>query len=106
MEYKFTSANFAKEVEQEKGLVLVDFFATWCGPCKMMAPAVEQLAGELSGQVKVGKLDVDENNDIAIKYRVMAVPTFILFKDGQPVSTLQGAVGKEKLLEEVKRVLA
>ena len=106
MEYKFTSENFDKEVIAEKGVVLVDFFATWCGPCKMMAPIVEQLAEELSGRAKVGKLDVDESADIAARYQVMMIPTFIIFKDGQPVFTTKGAMSKQDLLQEVEKVLA
>ena len=74
MEYKFTSADFEKEVLQSDKPVLVDFFADWCGPCKMMAPVVEQLAEELEGKAKVGKLNIDENMDIAEKYRVMNIP--------------------------------
>ena len=78
MEYKFTSADFEKEVLQSDKPVLVDFFADWCGPCKMMAPVVEQLAEELEGKAKVGKLNIDENMDIAEKYRVMNIPTLSL----------------------------
>ena len=74
MEYKFTSADIEKEVLQSDKPVLVDFFADWCGPCKMMAPVVEQLAEELEGKAKVGKLNIDENMDIAEKYRVMNIP--------------------------------
>ena len=92
MEYKFTSADFEKEVLQSDKPVLVDFFADWCGPCKMMAPVVEQLAEELEGKAKVGKLNIDENMDIAEKYRVMNIPTFLIFKDGQEKERIVGAV--------------
>lgn len=97
MEYKFTSADFEKEVLQSDKPVLVDFFADWCGPCKMMAPVVEQLAEELEGKAKVGKLNIDENMDIAEKYRVMNIPTFLIFKDGQEKERIVGAVSKNEL---------
>ena len=97
MEYKFTSADFEKEVLQSDKPVLVDFLADWCGPCKMMAPVVEQLAEELEGKAKVGKLNIDENMDIAEKYRVMNIPTFLIFKDGQEKERIVGAVSKNEL---------
>lgn len=83
MEYKFTSADFEKEVLQSDKPVLVDFFADWCGPCKMMAPVVEQLAEELEGKAKVGKLNIDENMDIAEKYRVMNIPPSLFSRTGR-----------------------
>ena len=89
METVFTSANFDADVLGSEIPVVVDFFATWCGPCRMMAPVIEELAEEYDGKVKIGKLDVDENSDIAARYGVMSIPTIILFKDGEifvPVS--------------------
>ena len=83
MEYKFTTDNFEKEVLQSELPVLVDFYADWCGPCKMMAPIVEGLAQGYDGKVKVGKLNIDDEMEIAQQYRVMSIPTFILFKDGK-----------------------
>ena len=106
MEYKFTSADFEKEVLQSDKPVLVDFFADWCGPCKMMAPVVEQLAGELEGKAKVGKLNIDENMDIAEKYRVMNIPTFLIFKDGQEKERIVGAVSKNELKNKLEQTLA
>ena len=106
MEYKFTSADFEKEVLQSDKLVLVDFFADWCGPCKMMAPVVEQLAEELEGKAKVGKLNIDENMDIAEKYRVMNIPTFLIFKDGQEKERIVGAVSKNELKNKLEQTLA
>lgn len=97
MEMKFTSANFDKEVLKSKVPVLVDFFATWCGPCKMMAPAVEALAAEYEGKAKIGKLDVEESADIAARYGVMMVPTVILFKNGEVVSKNVGLQNKNTL---------
>ena len=106
MEYKFTSADFEKEVLQSDKPVLVDFFADWCGPCKMMAPVVEQLAEELEGKAKVGKLNIDENMDIAEKYRVMNIPTFLIFKDGQEKERIVGAVSKNESKNKLEQTLA
>lgn len=106
MEYKFTSADFEKEVLQSDKPVLVDFFADWCGPCKMMAPVVEQLAEELEGKAKVGKLNIDENMDIAEKYRVMNILTFLIFKDGQEKERIVGAVSKNELKNKLEQTLA
>jgi thioredoxin 1 len=81
---------------------LVDFWAVWCGPCKMIAPVLEEIAQEYEGQVLVTKLDVDHNNDSAFKYGVMSIPTLILFKDGQPAERIVGYMPKEKLLLRLK----
>lgn len=101
MEYTFTSENFEEEVLKSDVLVLVDMFATWCGPCKMMAPVVAQLAEEYKGSVKVGKLDIDQNVDIVAQYKIMSVPTFLVIKDGEVVKKLIGAVSKEELVEAI-----
>ena len=93
--------NFKAEVLDAKGLVLVDFWATWCGPCKMMAPVVAQLAEEYKGSVKVGKLDIDQNVDIVAQYKIMSVPTFLVIKDGEVKAKLIGAVSKEELVEAI-----
>lgn len=98
MKIKISSENFEKEVLNSEKPVLVDFFADWCGPCKMMAPIVEELATELEGKVKVGKLNVDENSDIAIEYNVMSIPTLIVFKNGKEEKRLVGVRDKEELL--------
>ena len=94
MEYTFTSDNFEEEVLKSDVPVLVDMFATWCGPCKMMAPVVAQLAEEYEGTVKVGKLDIDQNVDIVAQYKIMSVPTFLVIKDGEVKAKLIGAVSK------------
>lgn len=104
MEKMFTAADFDTEVLGSDKPVLVDFFATWCGPCKMMAPAVEKLAEEYEGRAVIGKLDVEESMDIAGRYGVMNVPTLILFKDGRAVERkvgLQSASDLRKLLDSV-----
>ena len=101
MEYTFTSENFEEEVLKSDVPVLVDMFATWCGPCKMMAPVVAQLAEEYKGSVKVGKLDIDQNVDIVAQYKIMSVPTFLVIKEGEVVKKLIGAVSKEELVEAI-----
>ena len=101
MEYTFTSENFEEEVLKSDVPVLVDMFATWCGPCKMMAPVVAQLAEEYKGSVKVGKLDIDQNVNIVAQYKIMSVPTFLVIKDGEVVKKLIGAVSKEELVEAI-----
>ena len=91
MEYTFTVANFEEEVLNSPLPVLVDFYADWCNPCKMMAPTVAKLAEAYEGKVKVGKINVDENMTIAQKYRVASIPNFVIFRDGQPVANFVGA---------------
>ncbi len=93
----FTEANFESEVLQASEPVLVDFWATWCGPCRTIAPLIEDLAAENAGSVKVGKLDVDENRETAMKYDIQSIPTLIIFKDGQPVQRMQGVQPKSRL---------
>ena len=105
MEYKFTTANFDKEVLEADMPVLVDFYADWCGPCKMMAPIVDQLAGEYDGRIKVGKCNIDEEDGLARMYRVMSIPTMKIFVKGEAAATIVGAVSKEELEEEMKKVL-
>lgn len=106
MEYKFTTADFDKEVLQSELPVLVDFYADWCGPCKMMAPIVEKLAGEYEGKIKIGKCNIDEEMDIAQRYRVMSIPTFIIFKNGEAVDTSVGAVSMDALKARLDKALA
>jgi len=98
----FTDDNFATEVLQSEKPVLVDFWAVWCGPCKMIAPFVEELAVELEGKAKVGKLDVDNNQESAIKYGVRSIPTVLIFKGGKVVDTIIGAVPKIQLKQKLE----
>ena len=100
-----TDATFVQEVEQHKGLAIVDFWATWCGPCHMVSPILDQLAGEYAGKLKVTKLDVDANPETARDFQVVSIPTLILFKDGQPVKRIVGAKGKAALLRELSDVV-
>ena len=94
-------SNFASEVISSSLPVLVDFTAVWCGPCKMLEPIVAQLAEELEGKLKIVKLDVDENGDLAIEYQVMGVPTLILFSGGQAVERLTGYQPKQRILSRI-----
>ena len=85
--------------------VLVDFFATWCGPCKMMSPVVDELSREYEGRLKVGKVNVDENTNVAQQYRVMSIPTILLIKNGQVVDQVVGAVPKAQLTGKIDSIL-
>lgn len=102
---ELTTATWDKEVLQANGLVMVDFWAVWCGPCRMIAPTVEELAKEYAGRVKVGKLNTDENPDIASKYKIMGIPTIMFFKDGQKVDQIVGAVPKPQLKAKIDALL-
>ncbi|HRA55268.1 MAG TPA: thioredoxin [Thermoflexales bacterium] len=97
-----TDTAFETEIEKSKGLVLVDFWAEWCGPCKMIAPVLEQVAGENAGKIAIRKLDVDDNPNTARRYGVMSIPTMILFKDGAPVERLMGYMPKERLMNKIR----
>lgn len=105
MEHKFTTENFEAEVLQSDIPVLVDFYADWCGPCKMMAPVVEKLAEEMEGKLKVGKLNIDENMQIAQQYRVVSIPTFMVFKGGKQEANWLGAMSAGELKSKVEQVL-
>lgn len=102
MEKLFTAENFESEVLNAEKPVLVDFYADWCGPCKMMAPVVEQLAEELEGTVVVGKMNVDDNYDISVRYKVMSIPTLILFKGGQAAGKLIGVQSKAAIEQMIR----
>lgn len=105
MAAKFTDATFEAEVLNSDIPVLVDFYADWCGPCKMVGPIVEQLATEYEGKVKIGKIDVDAQQATAQKYRVMSIPTLLVFKGGEVVDTIVGAVPKAALEAKLNAAL-
>ncbi len=104
MEFKFTDDNFEAEVLKSNQLVLVDFYADWCGPCKMLAPTIEVVAEEYNGVVKVGKLNVDESPRTAEKYRVMTIPTLLFIKNGQVLDTVVGVIPKAQITERLEKL--
>lgn len=101
-----TSQTWDSEVLKSKGIVMVDFWAVWCGPCRMIAPTVEELAKEYEGRIKVAKLNTDENPDIASRYKIMGIPTIMFFKDGEKVDQIVGAVPKPQLKAKIESLLS
>lgn len=101
-----TGADFEAEVLQSPVPVLVDFWAIWCGPCKAVAPSVEQIANEYQGRLKVVKMDVDENMEVSSRYGIQSIPTLMLFKDGQPVERLVGAYPKPVIVSRISKHIA
>ncbi|HWV37727.1 MAG TPA: thioredoxin [Vulgatibacter sp.] len=101
----FTDSNFDSEVLQSQEPVLVDFWAVWCGPCRAIAPAVEELAKEYSGKAKVGKLNVDENQQVAARYGIRSIPTLLVFKGGKVIDQVIGAVPKSKLVDALNKAV-
>ncbi len=102
---EITDANFEHEILQASVPVLVDFWATWCGPCKTIAPFVEELANELEGKLKVAKLDVDNNQQTAMKFGIRSIPTLLVFKGGKVVEQIVGAAPKKLLLDKISKHL-
>ena len=101
-----TDSTFDEEIGAAESPVVVDFWAEWCGPCKMIAPILEEIAGEQAGKVVIAKLNVDDNPDAARRFDVMSIPTLIVFRDGQPVKRMVGAKGKGQLLQELSEFIA
>ncbi len=101
----FTDANFNEEVTTYNGVALVDFWASWCGPCRMVAPIVDELAVEYDGKVKIGKINVDENREVAGAYGVMSIPTLLILKDGKEVDRIVGFRPKEEIKKQLDKQL-
>jgi thioredoxin 1 len=104
--FEVTGANFKNDVLNSDQPVLVDFWAEWCGPCRMVAPIVDQIAEEYDGKLRVGKLDTDSNQELAIQFQVMSIPTLMLFKGGKPVARITGFQPKDRLLAQLTPHLA
>jgi thioredoxin 1 len=102
----FTDKDFEEKVLHSKTPVVVDFWAPWCGPCKMVSPIIEELAKEYEGKVAIGKMNVDENEVPSAQFGVMSIPTVMIFKDGKPVKSLVGAQGKQTYKTEIDKALA
>ncbi len=100
------SSTWDQEVLKADGLVMVDFWAVWCGPCRMIAPTVEEIAKEYAGKLKVCKLNTDENPDVASRYKIMGIPTLMFFKNGQKVDQIVGAVPKSQLKAKIDQLLS
>lgn len=105
MAYKFTDSNFQEDALNATVPVVVDFYADWCGPCKMMAPVIDELAGDYEGKARIGKLNTDENRNIATKYNVMSIPTILFIKNGEVVDTVVGAIPKTVLQQKIDNML-
>ena len=101
-----TDDNFDEQIKKMSGPVLVDFWAAWCGPCKMIAPSLEQLAGEMAGRATVAKVNVDENGDVANRFGIRSIPTLMIFKEGRVVDQIVGALPKEQIRRMVEKHLA
>lgn len=99
---KVTDASFDSDVLGSDAPVVVDFWAEWCGPCRLISPALEEIATELDGKVKIAKLNIDENPDVAVRYGVRSIPTLILFKNGEPAAMQVGAVPKGRLSDWIR----
>lgn len=102
----FTDQNFQDEVIKNEQAVLVDFWASWCAPCRIVSPIIEELAKEYEGKIKVGKLNVDENPNSASQFGIMSIPSILIFKNGQPVKTMIGAQSKENFKKGIDEVLS
>jgi len=103
--FEATSSNWDNEVLKAQGLVVIDFWAAWCGPCRMISPTVEELAKEYGGKIKVMKLNTDENPEIASRYKIMGIPTVIFFKDGNMLDQIVGVVPKQNLKAKIDSFL-
>lgn len=101
----FTDQTFKSEVLESSEPVIVDFWAPWCGPCRIVSPIIDELAAEYAGKIKVGKLNVDENPQTSGQYGIMSIPSIVFFKNGQPIRTMIGAQSKENYKKEIEEIL-
>lgn len=106
MAFEFTDTNFKDEVLEKQGVAVVDFWAEWCGPCRMITPIIEELSGEYEGKAVIGKLNVDHNPEVAMKYGVRSIPTILIIKDGEVVDKQVGATSKAALEEKINAHLS
>jgi thioredoxin 1 len=104
-EVTLTDSTFDEEIKSSSEPVLVDFWAEWCGPCKMVAPILDEIVADNEGKLRLGKINIDENSDLARRFDVMSIPTMILFKDGEPQLRIVGAKGKGQLVQELSAYL-
>ncbi len=104
MTYKFTDSNFQTEALEANVPVLVDFYADWCGPCKMMGPVIDELAKDNEGTFKIGKINTDENPNTAKEYKVMTIPTMVILQDGKEVDRIVGVVPKKELQDKLDKI--
>ena len=102
---EFTDSNFESEVLKSNQPCLVDFWAQWCGPCRMVGPIVEEIAKEYAGKIKVGKLNVDDNNKTAVQYGIMSIPSLLFFSGGKVVDQVIGAVPKKQLVQRIEKII-
>ena len=103
--HEFTDQNFENDVEQSENPVLIDFWAVWCGPCKAIAPVIEEIADEYQGKVKVGKVDVDQNQNTAMKYGIRSIPTILIMNKGEVVNQIVGAVPKNNITDMLNELI-
>lgn len=106
MALELTDANFKETVLEKSGVAVVDFWAEWCGPCRMIGPIIEELAGEYEGKAVIGKVDVDTNQEVSMKYGIRSIPTILILKDGEVVDTQVGVTTKQALAEKIDKHLA
>ncbi len=105
MAFTFTDTNFETEAINDKGVSVVDFWAEWCGPCRMITPIIEELAKDLDGKVKIGKLNVDENSEVSQRYAIRSIPTILIFKNGEVVDRHVGSTTKAALQQKIEQHL-
>ena len=103
--HEFTDQNFENDVEQSENPVLIDFWAVWCGPCKAIAPVIEEIADEYQGKVKVGKVDVDQNQNTAMKYGIRSIPTILIMNKGEVINQIVGAVPKNNITDMLNELI-